>query len=152
MTSSFKTAAGPVWSPDARRIAFRTREGGAATIWTVDVDAGTLRSFAASVRMRVSFSRLHWAPAAEILFFDVNDDISAVDPESGAVRLLTKLLGAAVGRSRLTVPSISRPFASRRPIRVKRVRYDVQGLCILGRGRSDGRTNLLRRPDLGMAQ
>jgi dipeptidyl aminopeptidase/acylaminoacyl peptidase len=90
ITSSFKTAARPVWSPDARRIAFRTAEGGDVTIWTVDVDAGTLRSFAGSVRMRVNSSRLHWAPAAEILFFDVNDDISAVDPESGVVRLLTK--------------------------------------------------------------
>jgi Tol biopolymer transport system component len=147
MTSSFKTAAGPVWSPDARRIAFRTREGGAATIWTVDVDAGTLRSFAASVRMRVSFSRLHWAPAAEILFFDVNDDISAVDPESGAVRLLTKPFGVRAGPLQATVhpsPDHSRVVVQS-ALNGSDMTYKVYAFSD-GGGVTDER-NLLRRPD-----
>ena len=42
ITSLFKTATRPVWSPDARRIAFYTAEGDDATIWTVDVNNAAL--------------------------------------------------------------------------------------------------------------
>ncbi len=152
ITSSFKTAARPVWSPDARRIAFHTAEGGGATIWTVEVDTGTLRSFTASVHLRVVFpALLHWAPAAEILFTDANSDIRAVDPGSGAVRLLAKpflwddpgLVPAHLNRH--PSPDHSRVVALQQPAGGSGRTYKVFAFSD-GGGVTDER-NLLRRPD-----
>ncbi len=71
----------PVWSPDARRLAFRSVEGDAATIWTVEVAEGEARPLA----QLVGASPLGFSPDARTLYLVQGSSLLALDIASGAV-------------------------------------------------------------------
>jgi Tol biopolymer transport system component/DNA-binding winged helix-turn-helix (wHTH) protein len=80
---------GGVWSPDGKRIAFASTQGGAARIWTVEAGGGIGRPLA-TANLSENLD-LAWSPASRILYQQAgNRNYQEIDPESAELRLLAK--------------------------------------------------------------
>jgi hypothetical protein len=77
----------PVWSPDGQTLAFSSDQGRGPGLWTVEVEYGTLRSFAQPSKVCM---RLAWAPRAQILYRQLgSESYYVLDPETGEAMALS---------------------------------------------------------------
>jgi serine/threonine protein kinase/Tol biopolymer transport system component len=90
LTFSSATESSPAWSPDGKRIAFGSNEGGARKVWIVDADGANRRQF---IKTEFSDSEnsggITWSPDGHILYQRPgNRNFHILDPETGAERPL----------------------------------------------------------------
>ena len=78
----------PAWSPDGRRIAYLSTEGGAGHIWSLEMGGGTPRMLG-SVEVSPWADVLEWASGPGLIFRGAGlDALTLLDPESGEQRVL----------------------------------------------------------------
>jgi Tol biopolymer transport system component len=77
----------PAWSPDGKRLAFGSDEGGFRRVWTVGVDGADRRQFA---KTQLS-GDITWSPGRSILYQKGgNRNINILDPETGEEQRLVQ--------------------------------------------------------------
>jgi len=84
---------GPTWSPDGKRIAFGSSEGGAYKVWTVDADGANRRQFAKTQLSKdeQTFAQITWSPGRDILYQKQgHQNFKILDPETGDEKALIR--------------------------------------------------------------
>ena len=73
----------PAWSPDGKRIAFGSNEGGVYKVWSVDADGANRRQFAKTQLSAYDGAQITWSPGRHILYQSPgNRNFSILDPET----------------------------------------------------------------------
>ena len=79
----------PVWSPDGKRIAYGSDEGGDSRIWIVDISGGNPGQLAVIQWSETHF--LSWSPGRNILYQPLgNQNFMTLDPETGEQKPLIR--------------------------------------------------------------
>ena len=68
LTFSNATEFSPAWSPDGKRIAFGSNEGGGYKVWIVDADGAHRRQFAETQLEDEAGCEITWSPGRQILY------------------------------------------------------------------------------------
>jgi Tol biopolymer transport system component/tRNA A-37 threonylcarbamoyl transferase component Bud32 len=89
LTFSDAVHVGTAWSPDGKRIAFGSHEGGTPTVWIVDAEGGNPRQL---VNTKISEDGdITWWPGREILYQKPgNRNYAVLDPETGEEKPLVQ--------------------------------------------------------------
>ncbi len=93
LTFSEATEASPAWSPDGKRIAYGSNEGGSYKVWIVDADGANRRQFAKTQLSDGSFiwSTITWSPDRNILYQRPGSQgFNVLNPETGEEKPLFK--------------------------------------------------------------
>jgi len=96
LTFSNANEFGPAWSPDGKRIAFGSNEGGAYKVWIADADGANRRQFAktqlsADGGVPTTSVEITWSPGHRILYQRPgNRNFNILDPETGEEKPLVK--------------------------------------------------------------
>jgi eukaryotic-like serine/threonine-protein kinase len=81
----------PAWSPDGKRIAFGSNEGGSYKVWMVGSDGGNRRQFAKTQLNSTLPLKVTWSPGAHILYQRPgNQNVNILDPETGEEKPLVQ--------------------------------------------------------------
>jgi|HubBroStandDraft_1064217.scaffolds.fasta_scaffold02173_9 serine/threonine protein kinase/WD40 repeat protein len=83
LTFSNATDFSPAWSPDGKRIAFASNEGGAYKVWIEDANGANRRQLARTHFSADDLTRVAWSPGRQILYERPgNRGFNIVDPET----------------------------------------------------------------------
>ena len=94
LTELGKIDAGPVWSPDGRRLAFASHEGDVTSLYTVEPNGSNLTtvhqrvSKSESVQSVPSIGGLHWSPDGTKIMMSGNIVLSVVDADGSDFSVL----------------------------------------------------------------
>jgi Tol biopolymer transport system component len=90
LTFSDTTHMGSAWSPDDKRIAFGSNEGGSNAVWIVDAEGGNPRQLV-NTNMSEGAVDISWSPSREILYQKPgNRNYAILDPETGEEKPLVQ--------------------------------------------------------------
>jgi Tol biopolymer transport system component len=90
------SCAQPIWSPDGRRIVFEymPMDEGTSSLWWLDIATGAAQPVFQEARLQGTNPR--WSPSGEWLSYATPDSIRLNNLESGEIRTIPNMLGAAV--------------------------------------------------------
>jgi serine/threonine protein kinase len=90
LTFSSGTDFSPAWSPDGKRIAFGSNEGGAYRIWIIDADGANRRQLDKTQLLNNPDAQVAWSPSRRILYQNMGmRNFSILDAETGEEQPLT---------------------------------------------------------------
>jgi serine/threonine protein kinase len=79
------------WSPDGKRIAFGSNEGGTYRVWIVDADGANRRQFAKTQFSGDDPPQMTWSPGHHILYHKQgNQNFNILDPDTGEEKPLVQ--------------------------------------------------------------
>lgn len=91
LTFSNATELSPAWSPDRKRIAFGSNEGGSFKVSIVDADGGNRRRFGRTQLQNENGSQITWSPDGHIVYLkEGNQNFNVLDPETGEEKPLCR--------------------------------------------------------------